>query len=85
MHCYPLVGNQYFVTFLVFCTESVMLCPRFIRESVFFTQSVVRSPRFILTAKKKIQLSRHLDRWILFDRKEEHKNMDSVAIGFYSQ
>ena len=33
--------------FFVFCTESVMLGPRFIPESVFYTQSVMISPRFI--------------------------------------
>ena len=36
--------------FFVFYTESVMLGPRFIRESVFYTQSVMLSPRFIPSA-----------------------------------
>ena len=47
MHRDHLVGNQYFVTFFVFCTESVMLSPRFIPKSVFYTQSVMLSLRFI--------------------------------------
>ena len=47
MHRDHLVGNQYFATFFVFCTKSVMLCPRFIPEAVFYTQSVMFSPCFI--------------------------------------
>ena len=48
MHRDHLVGNQYFVTFFVFCTESVMLSPRFIPKSVFYTQSVMLSLRLLL-------------------------------------
>ena len=42
-----LVRNRYFVPFLVFYTDSVMLGPRFMPESVFNTHSVMLSPRFI--------------------------------------
>ena len=47
MHRDHLVGNRYFVPFLVFYTESVMLGPRFMAEFVFYIQSVMLSPRFI--------------------------------------
>ena len=47
MHRDHLVGNRYFVPFFAFYTESVMLGPRFIRESIFYTQSVMLSPRFV--------------------------------------
>ena len=47
MHHDHLVGNQYFLPFFVFYSESVMLGPRFIPESVFYTQSLMLSPHFI--------------------------------------
>ena len=50
MHCYHLVRNRYFVPFLVFYTESVMLGPRFMPESIFYTQFVMFSPRFVFIA-----------------------------------
>ena len=40
-------GNQHFVPFFVFYTESVMFGQHFISEDVFYTQSVMFSPCFI--------------------------------------